>query len=225
MDAFGKPRTTETTINDVQADGRVLNDMTIGHYDITIASQPMQITFDNSQFEQIRSMRKDMGVRIPDPIVIRYSNLADKTEVLDAMAAQAPQEANPLDQAKAGTEQAKQRQLAARAKVDEATVELTLANAELARANAVNVSVTGMYSATRAGAEVAAMPNVAPVADELLRSAGFVDKDQPPIVPEPTAGETLSAPPASESTNPLTPPHPDVGVNAGIEKPTGAPAP
>lgn len=211
MDAFGEPKITEVGINKVQPDGSVLADLTLGKYDIAISDQPMQITFDNSQFEQLKALRQDMGIPIPASVALRYSNLADKGEVLRAIEAQGPQ-TDPLQAAKVGTEQAKQTQLTASAN-------LAQANADLIQAEAVNTNVTAMYSATRAGAEVASMPAVAPIADELLKSAGFVDKDAPPIVPAVPPGAQLPAPPASESTHPLTPPHPDVGVDAGIERP------
>ena len=211
MDAFGKPKTTTLAINQVQPDGSVLADLTLGKYDIAISDQPMQITFDNSQFEQLKALRRDMGIPIPASLAIRYSNLSDKGEALSAIEAQQPQ-SDPLADAKVGTEQARQTQLTAAAG-------LAQANTELIKAEAVNTNVTAMYSATRAGAEVASMPAVAPIADELLKSAGFEDKDAPPIVPSVPAGAQLAAPPPSESTHPLTPPHPDVGVDAGIERP------
>jgi len=49
----------------------------------------------------------------------------------------------------------------------------------------------------------------------MLRSAGYIDHDAAPIVPEAPGGlPTVSMP---RNTNPLTPAHPDVGVNQGIE--------
>lgn len=216
MDAFGRPQTHEVEINQPQGDGQMLNDLTIGKYDIAITAQPMQITFDNSQFEQITTMREKMGVRIPDAVVIRYSNLADKQEVLSAMEAQGQPPTDPLAEAKAGTENAKARKL-------EVDADVAAANADLLRAQAVQAKVTAMFSATHAGAQIAAVPNVAPVADEMLASAGFVDSNAPPVIPEPGPAQTTAAPLPSQSTNPLTPPHPDVGADAGIEKPIGAP--
>lgn len=211
MDQVGELRQQRIVINHPQPDGSILHDFTLGKYDIVISDQPMQITFDNSQFEQIKAMRKDMGVRIPDPLVVRYSNLADKGEVIRAIEEQ-PAQTDPLAEAKAGTEQAKQEQL-------RASAAQSAAQTELLKAEAVNSNVTAMYSATRAAAEVAAMPQIASVSDELLRSAGFVDADAPPIVPTVPESARIPAPPPSESTNPLTPPHPDVGVDAGIERP------
>lgn len=216
MDAFGRQQTREVQVNQPQPDGSFLNDLTIGKYDIAITAQPMQITFDNSQFEQITTMRAKMGVRIPDSVVVRYSNLADKQEVLSAMESQGQPPADPLTAAKAGTENAKAHKLSVDADV-------AAANADLLRAEAVQARVTAMYSATHAGAQIAAVPNVAPVADEMLASAGFVDANAPPAIPEPKPMQTTPAPLPSQSTNPLTPPHPAVGADAGIEKPIGAP--
>ncbi len=49
-------------------------------------------------------------------------------------------------------------------------------------------------------------------------SAGYVDHDAAPIVPE-YQGTVLSAPDIPHNTNPLTPASPAVGLNAGIETP------
>lgn len=67
-----------------QASGGYLNDVTIGTYDVVVTEQPMQVTFQNSQFQQALEMRQ-AGIAIPDPQVIRYSNLADKHEILASM--------------------------------------------------------------------------------------------------------------------------------------------
>ena len=66
------------------ATGTYLNDVTLGQYDVVVTEVPMQVTFENSQFEQAIKMR-EKGIAIPDPVVIRYSNLADKNEVIEQM--------------------------------------------------------------------------------------------------------------------------------------------
>ena len=72
---------------------------------------------------------------------------------------------------------------------------------------------------------IATVPQVAPLADALLRSAGYQDMDAAPIVPSPPAG---MAPPVDPgipaNTNPMTPANPASpaeGMNQGIE--TAAP--
>ena len=52
-------------------------------------------------------------------------------------------------------------------------------------AEAVSRAIESIYSATQAGIQIASAPQVAPIADQLLKSAGFEDKDQPPIVAPP----------------------------------------
>ena len=100
--------------------------------------------------------------------------------------------------------------------VDQAKAELIAAQTRKTDAEAVNKSVEGMHFATQAGSQIAMSPAVAPLADKLLRSAGFQDKDAAPIVPEIAAPMEGIAPP-EHNTNPLYPANPNVGMNRGIE--------
>lgn len=192
QDVLGKTVTTEIPTNMEQPDGSVLNDLTLGEYDIKIDSVPLNVTFENGEFQQLLEMRK-LGVRIPDPVLINASNMARKAEVIEAMAAAAP-EANPLDEAKAM---------------------LMKAQAALAEATTINKRVEALYSATTAAQLVAGMPPIAPVADQILLSAGFQDSNAAPIVAAPEL--PIQTPALPENTNPLTPPNPDVGMRTGIE--------
>jgi hypothetical protein len=173
--------------------GEYMNDVTVGTYDVVISEVPMQITFENSQFQQALEMRK-VGIQVPDHIVIRHSNLADKGEILESME-NAPT-ADPEAEAKAA---------------------LVIAQTKKAEMETVAKSVEAQYSAIQTAQVIAATPQTSGLADSLLKSAGYEDKDAPPIVP------TLDAPipgiaPAT-NTNPLTPANPAVGLNAGIETP------
>ena len=52
--------------------------------------------------------------------------------------------------------------------------------------------VEAVYSSVQADQAIATLPSIAPVADEVLKSAGFVDQNAPPILlpPEtPPAGQ------------------------------------
>lgn len=98
-----------------------------------------------------------------------------------------------------------------------ATVEKLKAETQKIRNDAVGSSVEAMYSATQAGAEIAVMPNVAPLADTLLRSAGFVDQDAAPILP--LNVPPMAVPEQPQNTHPMFPANPDVGMKAGIEQP------
>lgn len=68
--------------------GEVLNDLSLGVYDIVVVSQSAKRTLEESQFEQGISMR-EMGIMIPDQFLIENSNLVKKSEIVKAMQAQA----------------------------------------------------------------------------------------------------------------------------------------
>jgi hypothetical protein len=189
----GKEIESVLTINQFDpASGLYLNDMTSGEYETVVTEQPMQVTFENSQFTQAMEMRKN-GIGIPETSVVRKSNLSDKAEIIEQMQnASAPQD--PLAEAKKALMQAQTR------KTD---------------AEAVNKSVEGMFSATSAANQIAMQPSIAPVADQMLASAGFQDADAAPAIPNMPAG--IESVQMQENTNPLTPTNPAVGMNEGIE--------
>lgn len=177
-----------------------INDVTIGEYDAVITDQPMQVTFENSQFNQALEMRKE-GIRIPDAIVIKYSNLAEKQEILESIQSEQP----PTDP------------------TVEAKAKLLEAQARKADADATARSVESQYSAVQTAQIIEAIPATATTADGLLRSAGYVDHDAAPIVPQAGGtGQQAAATPPPElptNTNPMTPANPGVGLMRGIETP------
>lgn len=176
------------------ATGAYLYDVTVGDYDVVITEQPMQVTFENSQFQQALEMRKQ-GVAIPDATVIRYSGLADKHEILSSMQGSTP----PVDPTL------------------EAKAQLLAAQARKADADTTARNVEAQYSAIQTAQVIAQTPATSGLADGLLRSAGYVDRDAAPIVPEAPAG--LPSVDMPENTNPMTPANPGVGLNTGIETP------
>lgn len=99
--------------------------------------------------------------------------------------------------------------------------ELDSANAALARAKAAKTAVETIFGATQAAGIIVATPETAPVADEVLKSAGF---SEPPggqdiDLPQPEA-QPGAMPAVDENTSPLEPAipgNPAAGVNAGIE--------
>lgn len=70
------------------------NDLTEGDYDVVVTETPLQVTFENSQFEQALELRKQ-GIHIPDNVLIKHSNLADKNEILDQLEHQEPPPPTP----------------------------------------------------------------------------------------------------------------------------------
>lgn len=76
---------TETfTVNQVTPAGQIVNDLTLGEYDVVVSSVPRRETLEDSQFEQAVALR-EMGVMIPDSVLIDASRLMNKKEVIKQM--------------------------------------------------------------------------------------------------------------------------------------------
>lgn len=73
------------TVNQPQQDGSILNDLSIGEYDLVVTSTPMRDTLMDTEFEQAVRM-KELGINIPDQVMIRNSNLSNKDEIQQMMA-------------------------------------------------------------------------------------------------------------------------------------------
>lgn len=72
----------ELVINQVNAAGQVINDVTIGEYSIVVSSMPNRDTFASSQFAEAIEMRS-AGVAIPDDVIIENSSLVRRHEVAE----------------------------------------------------------------------------------------------------------------------------------------------
>lgn len=72
----------QIVINALDAAGRLVNDVTRGDYDLVISTLPARSNFDESQFADLMDMRLN-GIAIPDPIIIRHSNLAERDQIAD----------------------------------------------------------------------------------------------------------------------------------------------
>lgn len=72
-------------VNQPTPEGQILNDLTLGEYAVVITTQPERDTFEDSQFDQAVSLRKDIGVQLPDSVLIQASKLKDKAKILQQM--------------------------------------------------------------------------------------------------------------------------------------------
>jgi len=75
----------ELIINGVNAAGEIVNDVTLGEYDVVIGVRPTRDNFEDAQFANALMMR-EAGVLIPDDVVIRHSQLDNKHQIADRVA-------------------------------------------------------------------------------------------------------------------------------------------
>jgi len=208
----------QVAINQVTPEGAILNDFTVGEYDVVVTEMPTQATFMDSQFKQAREMRKDMGINIPDARIIEMSSLTKKHDIIKEMSETNEPPPDPKLQAEAERAMAQAR--------------LADANVEKVKAETVSTRIESQYSAIQTAGVIAATPQTAPLGDELMGSAGYVDSNQAPIMPNyvgPGAEQGLTGidlsgqaelPPNTNPTTPVPvplPPDPTTGVRRGIE--------
>ncbi len=125
---------TSVSVNEPQpGSGEVMNDLSVGTYDIVVVSQSAKRTLEESQFEQGIAMR-ELGIMLPDRFLIENSNLVKKAEIVKQMDAQAQSE-EAL--AKAKSELLQVQLAAAQAKAD---VSETEAKAALNRAKTMETA-------------------------------------------------------------------------------------
>ncbi len=192
---IGKPVFSPLEINQETPEGDILNDLSIGEYDVVVSDAPATDTYLDNQFNQAMEMR-DKGIAIPDAAVITMSSLSKKHEIVKMMEGAGAPPPDPLNEAKAA---------------------LAAAQANKVKAETVGIAVDSVYSATQAAGVIAATPQTALLADDILLSTGFEDKNAAPIVPQlPDAlvasqpGLDIAGPPdpagqLRANTNPMTP--------------------
>ncbi len=78
--------TEDFTINQMDpATGEIMNDLTLGEFGIVVSSVPQRESLEDNEFDQLVSMRMDLGIKIPDAVIIDASRLRNKKDVIKSM--------------------------------------------------------------------------------------------------------------------------------------------
>ena len=112
-------------VNQVTPEGRIVNDLTLGEYEVIISTMPSRDTFEETQFAQAIELRK-VGVPIPDDLIVEYSHLQRKGEI--AQRIRAMQGTNPPTEAEIQI-----KQFQAEATIAQTQLEISRLEAEVAR--------------------------------------------------------------------------------------------
>jgi len=128
-----------------EASGTIINDLTLGEYVVTVTDVPSRETFMDSQFQEAIQMR-EMGIPIPDNVLIKHSHLQDKAQILQEM--QAPP--SPEDQA---LQQLEQQMAQAELSLKEADILKKKADAALVLARTRSEGASGQAQADPAIAQ------------------------------------------------------------------------
>ena len=72
-------------VNQPTPEGEIINDLTLGEYDVIVSSVPQRETLEDSQFDQAMAMR-EKGIQIPDSVIVDSSRLTNKAAIIKQMA-------------------------------------------------------------------------------------------------------------------------------------------
>lgn len=185
----GEGRKIERTrINEPQADGTYLNDITARRAHFTVGEQAWKQSYAESAFAslmevltQLASAAPQVVVNLLDVVFDMHPNLPRKKALMDRIRAvngqQDPDGKLTPEQQMAQAqmaEQAKAQYEATMAKI-QADIQEAVAKGEKLVADAMKSRLEALYISAQAAQTLVQMPGATPVADELLRSAGFKD--------------------------------------------------
>jgi len=76
-----KPR-KKLRVNQMTPEGEIINDLTLGDYDVIVGTAPARDNFDEMQFAEAIELRS-AGVPIPDDMIVEYSHLSRKADIAE----------------------------------------------------------------------------------------------------------------------------------------------
>ena len=228
-----------TKINQPQADGSYLNDITKMRAHFTVGEQAWKQSYAESAFASLMEVLTQLAAAAPqvvvnllDVVFEMHPNLPRKKALLERIRAVNGQ-TDPDGKMTPEQEQA-QADNAAKAKAQydatmakiQADIQEAIARGEKLVSDAMKSRLEALYISAQAAQTLVQIPTATPVADELLRSAGFKDAGAggEVIPPEAVPQAADQAPPVDPSMGPQPPadgvaPAPQMGQGeaAGIE--------
>ena len=229
-DTLNPPRTVVLNKPEVDPETKIpylSNDVQRTRIKVALEDVPSSSSFRAQQLNALSEAVKAAPPEIQQvvmPFMIDLMDLPRKKEVVEAIKAAASGKVDP----EALRAQIKQ-ELMYELKEREVQVKERESDARIQQmvAQAVQTGVQAAFSAMQAGAQVAQMPQIAPVADAIMQGAGYIKparSDDPnfPTAEVPTAAPLVGTmPPVQQNTSPTFPPVPDDGTSPmeGIETP------
>jgi len=131
-DLAAQPETL--TVNQMSPEGEILNNLQAGEYEVVLTTVPARNTFEESQFQQAKELR-ELGIMIPDDILIENSTLYRKHEIAKRLkeangGGEASPEQQQMMQLELQIKQLEAQKMAAEAKKIEADAVLSLVRAQ-----------------------------------------------------------------------------------------------
>lgn len=165
---IGQPAEETVAINQGTPEGQIINDVTLGEYEVVIDAIPTSASFEAQSFQQAVELR-GVGVPIPDAELIRYANFTNKAEIIQALSQPKPDPVMEMKLKEVDTKVAKMM----------AEIENLNAQTEKFLSEATTKQVDAQLKSAQTAELITRNPNIAPATDELLESAGYIDHNKP----------------------------------------------
>ena len=191
-----------TTLNDPQADGTYLNDITQRRAIFVVGEQAWKQSFAEAAFESLMQVMTQLAAAAPqmvmqmlDVVFEMHPNLPKKETLLQRIRQVNGQSGS--DGKMTPEQQAAKQQQAQMAKAQfdsqmaklQADIREAQAKGEKLEADAMAKRLEGLYLSAQAAQVLAMAPQITPIADELLKSVGFKDQSgtgviDPTVIPQ-----------------------------------------
>jgi hypothetical protein len=181
-------------LNQPQPDGSILNEVAAVPCKVVLEDVPSTPAFKQQQFQALTEVTKSLPPQFQAAIidlVIQLTDIPEKDKVVERLRKVAgiqddltPEEQQQAQDAAQQVQQL-QRQIQQMA-LDKQSADIELVKAKAAQLESMIAKgdsekmlkiVEAMYAAIQAGQIIATVPGVAPVADELMKGAGYVDQN------------------------------------------------
>ncbi|OGT02153.1 MAG: hypothetical protein A2143_00725 [Gallionellales bacterium RBG_16_57_15] len=224
-------------LNQRQQDGSVLNDVSSAPAKVVLEDVPSTPAFRAQQLQTMAEITKSLPPEFQAAVVdvvIGLTDIPQKERVLERI-----RKAAGIQEDLTPEEEAAMQETAAKAQQAQQLAVERMQNAEIALAEAKALQmamlvekgnserlvkmVEAMYAAIQAGQIIATVPGVAPVADELLKGAGYVEQagGQDMNIPSSPAAQPIEQPAAVPDQSAPMPdqamPAQEAGMMQGIE--------
>lgn len=134
------PNMQQVTLNQPTPEGMVLNDVTRGKYTTVLVPSPSRTTMSEADFQLLLDLRKEVGIAIPDQLLIELSPASNKAQIIEAIGG-GPDSNDRQRQAEelaAQQQQIDAEKASAQAQKDQAAAQLNQARAEKAQVEAAS---------------------------------------------------------------------------------------
>jgi len=131
-----RPQMQSVTINQPTPEGTVANDISDGKFSTVLVPSPTRSALNSSDLKDLIMLRKELGIQIPDDIMVEASNVQDKLKIITRLTGDGNADAQAKKQQEAEQHQNDQELAKAKVAKEQSAAQLNEARAKKAEGEA-----------------------------------------------------------------------------------------